>query len=261
MDRVPLSESFFRRSGTRRSKRSRSATCCGASRKRTPARSRSRKSGPTARSTAWTYAQLTADAERLGRALASRHAQGARIAVYANNSPEWVLLELGSALAGVTLVTVNPAYQKRELAYVLEQSRAEAIYYVDEFRGSDMKAIVEEASAGIPALRHRIALTDHAALFDGDDRGTLPVVAPDHVTQIQLHVGHDRLPQRRAFSTTTAWSRTPGTYGSLGLGAATPSCTSCRCSHHRLRDLVLGILDAGATMLLARCSIRRWPCG
>ena len=57
----------------------------------------------------WSYAQLLFDAEKLGRALASRHAQGARIAVYANNVPEWVLLELGAALAGLTLVTVNPA--------------------------------------------------------------------------------------------------------------------------------------------------------
>jgi fatty-acyl-CoA synthase len=63
----------------------------------------------------WTYSQLLADSERLGRALASRHPPGARIAVYANNLPEWVLLEFGTALAGLTLVTVNPAYQKREL--------------------------------------------------------------------------------------------------------------------------------------------------
>ena len=43
----------------------------------------------------WTYAELLNDAERLGRALASRHAPGTRIAVYANNLPEWVLLEFG----------------------------------------------------------------------------------------------------------------------------------------------------------------------
>ena len=43
----------------------------------------------------WTYAELLHDAERLARALASRHAEGARVAVYANNVPEWVLLELG----------------------------------------------------------------------------------------------------------------------------------------------------------------------
>jgi fatty-acyl-CoA synthase len=34
---------------------------------------------------------------------------------YANKVPEWVLLQLGCALAGLTLVTVNSAYQQREL--------------------------------------------------------------------------------------------------------------------------------------------------
>ena len=36
----------------------------------------------------WTYAELLADSERLGRALASRHEPGARVAVYANNLPD-----------------------------------------------------------------------------------------------------------------------------------------------------------------------------
>src|SRR5689334_16018616 len=35
---------------------------------------------------------------------------GERVAVWAANCPEWVLLEFGAALAGLTLVTVNPAY-------------------------------------------------------------------------------------------------------------------------------------------------------
>jgi len=200
----------------------------------------------------WTYAQLTADAERLGRALASRHAQGARIAVYANNSPEWVLLELGSAFAGVTLVTVNPAYQKRELAYVLEQSRAEAIYYVDEFRGSAMKAIVDQASAGIPALRHRIVLTDHAALFDGDDRGTLPVVAPDHVTQIQYTSGTTGFPKGALLHHHGLVQNARDVMARFGLGAGDTFLHFMPLFHTTgCAILVLGILDAGATMLLA----------
>src|SRR5215469_6062999 len=69
----------------------------------------------------WTYGELLSDAERLARALANRHAKAARIAIYANNIPEWILLELGAALAGLTIVTVNPSLQKRELKYVLEQ--------------------------------------------------------------------------------------------------------------------------------------------
>ncbi|NNL90067.1 MAG: AMP-binding protein, partial [Marinicaulis sp.] len=42
----------------------------------------------------WTYGELLHDAKRLARALASRHDVGARVAIYANNVPEWVLLEL-----------------------------------------------------------------------------------------------------------------------------------------------------------------------
>ena len=48
----------------------------------------------------WTYADRLHDAERLARALASRHAEGARVAVYANNVPEWVLLACFMGPAG-----------------------------------------------------------------------------------------------------------------------------------------------------------------
>jgi len=143
----------------------------------------------------WTYAELRADAERLGRALATRHRPGARIAVYANNVPEWVLFEFGAALAGLIVVTVNPASQKRELKYVLEQSRSEAIYCVAEFRGNPLRRIAEEAGAEVPAIRHVIDFADHAALFAGEDRGALPEVAPDDFAQIQYTSGTTGFPK------------------------------------------------------------------
>jgi fatty-acyl-CoA synthase len=55
----------------------------------------------------WTFAQLLADSESLGRALLSRYKPGERIAIWAPNVPEWVLLEYAAALAGLTLVTAN----------------------------------------------------------------------------------------------------------------------------------------------------------
>jgi len=200
----------------------------------------------------WTYARLLSDAERLGRALASRHPPGARVAVYANNLPEWVLLEFGCALAGIILVTVNPAYQKRELKYVLEQSRSEAIYYVEKFRGSPMKAIADEVCAELPAIRHRIMLTDHAALFDGEGRGTLPEVSPDDVTQIQYTSGTTGFPKGALLHHHGLVQNARDAMARLGLGAGdifmhnmplfhTTGCAIC----------VLGIIDAGATMLLA----------
>ncbi|HUE80448.1 MAG TPA: AMP-binding protein [Sphingomicrobium sp.] len=200
----------------------------------------------------WTYAELAADAERLGRALASRLQPGARIAVYANNMPEWVLLEFGSAMAGLTLVTVNPAYQKRELKYVLEQSRSEALYYVEEFRGTAMKAIADAVCADIPGIGHRILLTDHTALFDGEDRGHLPQVSPGDVTQIQYTSGTTGFPKGALLHHHGLIQNARDTMVRFGLSAGdtflhmmplfhTTGCAVC----------LLGVIDAGATLLLA----------
>ena len=200
----------------------------------------------------WTYAELARDAERLGRALASRHSPGARIAVYANNIPEWVLLEFGSALAGLTLVTVNPAFQARELKYVLEQSRSEGIYHVEAFRGSAMKATVDQVCADLPAIAHRILLTDHYALFDGEETGILPPVQPGDVAQIQYTSGTTGFPKGALLHHHGLIQNARGTMARLGLGAGdtfmhvvplfhTTGCAIC----------VLGIIDAGSTILLA----------
>ena len=45
----------------------------------------------------WTYAQLNQEAERVARALSARFTPGDRIAVWAGNSPDWVLLEFAAA--------------------------------------------------------------------------------------------------------------------------------------------------------------------
>ncbi|MEQ9317017.1 MAG: AMP-binding protein [Henriciella sp.] len=143
----------------------------------------------------WTYKELLDDSERLARALSARHAEGARVAAYANNVPEWVLLELACGIAGVTLVTVNPAYQKRELKFVLEQSRSEAIYYVKEFRGNPMQEIADAVCDEIPAIKHRILLSDHAALLAGEEKGELRHPKPRDPVQIQYTSGTTGFPK------------------------------------------------------------------
>lgn len=143
----------------------------------------------------WSYNALLRDSERLARALASRHEQGSRIAVWAPNIPEWVLLEFASAMAGLTLVTVNPSYQQRELRYVLEQSRSEAIYYVAEYRGNPMKDIADAVCDELPAIKHRILLTNHSVLFNGEDTGVLPDVAPEDDVQVQYTSGTTGFPK------------------------------------------------------------------
>jgi fatty-acyl-CoA synthase len=114
----------------------------------------------------WTCGELRRDAEFLADALLSRYAPGERIAVWSPNSPEWVIVEFAAAIAGLTLVTVNPAYQGRELAYVLKQSGSAGLFLVKEFRGNPMAEIAGRARADLPQLREVIDLDDHEALYD-----------------------------------------------------------------------------------------------
>lgn len=99
------------------------------------------------------------------------------------------MLEYACGLAGLTLVTVNPAYQSRELRYVLEQSGSEAIYYVTQFRGNPMRDIADAVCDEIPAIKHRILLTDSAALYAGEREGELRDPKPTDPAQIQYTSG------------------------------------------------------------------------
>src|SRR5690349_13714783 len=86
----------------------------------------------------WTYAELYRDAQRTARALLTRFKKGERIAVWAQNLPEWIMLEFGAGMAGMVLVTVNPAFRANEVQYVLKQSRSAGVFVVDSFRGNPM---------------------------------------------------------------------------------------------------------------------------
>lgn len=144
----------------------------------------------------WTYAGLLADARRLATALLSRYRPGERICVWAPNVPEWVILEYAAGLAGLTLVTANPAYQARELRYVLEQSRAVGLFLVAEHRSNPMARIAAELSADLPLLREVTDLEDHAALFAGADPATsLPSVRALDPAQIQYTSGTTGFPK------------------------------------------------------------------
>src|SRR5271166_1839660 len=48
----------------------------------------------------WTYTELLEQSEQAARALLGRFEPGERVAVWANNIPEWVMLEFAAALAG-----------------------------------------------------------------------------------------------------------------------------------------------------------------
>jgi fatty-acyl-CoA synthase len=145
---------------------------------------------------AWTYRALLDDAERLALALSTHFAPGERVALWAPNVPEWVLFEFAAGLAGLTLVTVNPGYQPKELQYVLSQSRAAGLFLTREYRGNPMAQIARAAAAALPSLRHIADIEDRAALHaTGARKPALPAVAPGDAAQIQYTSGTTGFPK------------------------------------------------------------------
>src|SRR5678815_3780274 len=70
-----------------------------------------------------TYGQFWQQAEEVAKAfLAIGVQKGDRVALWAPNCYEWVLVQYATARIGAILVNINPAYRTSELAYVLGQS-------------------------------------------------------------------------------------------------------------------------------------------
>ena len=144
----------------------------------------------------WCYADLLAASEGVARALLGRFAPGERVAVWAPNSPEWLLMEFGAALAGLTLVTVNPALRAAEVAFVLGQSRAEGVVLAPAYRGADLAETLAQVRGGLPSLREVISLADWDSFADsGSPTQRLPEVRPDDAAQIQYTSGTTGFPK------------------------------------------------------------------
>ncbi|GAA1200570.1 AMP-binding protein [Pseudonocardia alaniniphila] len=152
--------------------------------------------GPGNAKRRWTFDELRLDGLRVARAMLERFRPGEHVAVWAANLPEWVLLEMGAAYAGLTLVTVNPAYQLGELTYVLGQSRCSGAIVQDTYRGRDLVPVVDEARPELPALRDVVALSGwDDFLASGDPSRELPPVEPGDTAQIQYTSGTTGTPK------------------------------------------------------------------
>ncbi|MDN5767405.1 MAG: AMP-binding protein [Humibacillus sp.] len=102
----------------------------------------------------WTYRDLDGDVDRLATGLLRLGvAQGDRVGIWAPNVPEWVIVQYATAKIGAILVNINPAYQAREAAYVLEQAGIRLLIAAPSHRSSDYVAMIEQIRPEATALR------------------------------------------------------------------------------------------------------------
>lgn len=144
----------------------------------------------------WTYAELLEESERAARALLARFSPGDRVAVWAPNIPQWVVMEYACGLAGVILVTVNPAYQPSELAYVLNQSGAAGVFLLPDFRGNPMLQHLESVRDECPTVREVVLLSEWEAFLGSGSADTeLPALTADMACMIQYTSGTTGFPK------------------------------------------------------------------
>ena len=138
----------------------------------------------------WTFAALLAESEQVARALAGRFGPGERVAAWANNIPEWVLLEFGAALAGLTLVTVNPALRQAEARHVLADSQAAGLFLIRDYRGVSLESMIGALRPELPGLREVVYFDQWDQFLGTGARGLpLPKVEPGDPAQIQYTSG------------------------------------------------------------------------
>lgn len=145
----------------------------------------------------YTYAQLFELAEGLALRLSAKYEKGTRIAICAHNIPEWVVLEYAAALAGIVVVTINPSFQVSEVSYVIQQSRAVALYHVSSCRGNPIAEIAREVQSEVPTLRTLVNVEDTDSFLGAGDPEApcLPDVSSNDTVQIQYTSGTTGFPK------------------------------------------------------------------
>jgi HIP---CoA ligase len=131
----------------------------------------------------WTFAQLGDRVFRCAAAMTSAGVQrGDRVAIWAPNSPRFVVAALGAVTAGAILVPLNTRFKGEEAAWILRKSGARLLLVENGFLGNDYLAMLCEAD---PYLAKLPAITDLEQFADSNgrrERGT--GVAPGDIADM-----------------------------------------------------------------------------
>jgi len=104
-----------------------------------------------------TYRQFWDATTQAARALLALGVEaGDRVAVWAPNRYEWVVVQYATARVGAILVNINPAYRAAELEYALRQSGASVLFHARGFRQGAYGPLLDAARPRCPGLRRAV---------------------------------------------------------------------------------------------------------
>ncbi|MBS6460989.1 MAG: AMP-binding protein [Clostridium sp.] len=92
-----------------------------------------------------TWKELNNEADLIARGMMSLGVKkGDHVAIWATNTPEWILTLFAAAKIGAVLVTVNTNFKIFELEYLLRQSDTKLLVMIGGFKNNDYVATVNE---------------------------------------------------------------------------------------------------------------------
>jgi fatty-acyl-CoA synthase len=146
-----------------------------------------------------TFAELESEARLIARGLmACGVERGERVALWATNVPEWVILQFALAKIGAILVTVNTALRAHEIDYLLRQSEAATVVTIRGFKDVDYIAALREIGAAgdlkLPRLKRAIFISRGPAQEDDEcPEGLMPY---EKLREMAANVSEERLDLR-----------------------------------------------------------------
>jgi fatty-acyl-CoA synthase len=114
----------------------------------------------------WSYGEVQAWSRQIASGLIAHGLRaGEHVALDMANYPEFTAIKFAIARAGAVCIPVNFMLRGQELAYVLDQSDAVMLITMEEFRGHDYLADLEQIRPELPKIRHVFALAGIDALI------------------------------------------------------------------------------------------------
>lgn len=94
----------------------------------------------------YTYREFLEEVEVFARGLMALGVErGDRVAIWALNYAEWVIVQFATAKIGAIMVNINPAYRTFELEYALKQSEVQTLIIQGQFKTSDYLGMFYES--------------------------------------------------------------------------------------------------------------------
>jgi fatty-acyl-CoA synthase len=112
----------------------------------------------------WTYLDYRDKANAVAKGLIALGLQkGDHLAILAANVPDWPLLMMAAAKAGLVLVTINPLLRAAEIEYILKQGDVRALFFMARVRDYDHLATIRALTT--PGSKHGEVTSEHFPLL------------------------------------------------------------------------------------------------